>query len=69
MIISSNDPATSSPQARAAGAAGYLHKPVNKEELALIVAELLSQKKSNETPAAAPAAGTGIAAIPARIIS
>jgi hypothetical protein len=33
-----------------------LHKPINKEELALIVAELLSQKKSTESPAAPPAA-------------
>lgn len=52
VIISSDDPAVSGPRARAAGAAAYLHKPINKDELALIVGELLSQKKSAAPPAA-----------------
>lgn len=42
VIISSDDPVTASPRARAAGAAGYLHKPISKETLALTVAELLN---------------------------
>jgi len=46
VIISGDDPATASPQARAAGADAYLHKPINKDELALIVAELLFDKPS-----------------------
>jgi CheY-like chemotaxis protein len=33
VIISGDDPATASPQARAAGADAYLHKPINKELL------------------------------------
>lgn len=44
VIISGDDPATASPQARAAGADAYLHKPINKDELALVVAELLFDK-------------------------
>lgn len=52
VIISMNDPATSSARARAAGAAAYLHKPVSKDELVLTVAELLAQKKSAPPPAA-----------------
>jgi len=41
VIISSEDPAIASPRAQAAGAAGYLHKPINKDSLTLTVAELL----------------------------
>ena len=44
VIISGDDPATASPRAQAAGANGYLHKPINKEEMALIVAELLKAR-------------------------
>jgi len=53
IIISSDDPATASPRAQAAGAAAYLHKPINKVDLALTVAELLAQKKSAAPPPAA----------------
>lgn len=53
IIISSDDPATASPRAQAAGAAAYLHKPINKDDLALTVAELLAQKKSAAPPPAA----------------
>jgi len=41
VIISSEDPAVASPRAQAAGAAGYLHKPISKDSLTLTVAELL----------------------------
>jgi len=41
VIISSDDPATASPRAQAAGADAYLHKPINKDLLILTVAELL----------------------------
>lgn len=41
VIISSDDPATASPRARAAGADAYLRKPISKEALTLTVAELL----------------------------
>jgi CheY-like chemotaxis protein len=46
VIISSDDPASASPRAQAAGAAGYLHKPFDKGQLVLTVAELLAQKRS-----------------------
>ncbi len=52
VIISSDDPATSGPRARAAGAAAYLHKPIGKDELAHTVAELLAAKKSAPLPSA-----------------
>ena len=42
IIISGDDPATARPRALAAGAAAYLHKPINKDELAAIVAGLLA---------------------------
>jgi CheY-like chemotaxis protein len=41
VIISGDDPVTASPRAQAAGAAAYLHKPIDKETLVLTVAELL----------------------------
>ena len=41
VIISSDEPITASPRAQAAGADGYLHKPIDKEMLILTVAELL----------------------------
>jgi CheY-like chemotaxis protein len=47
VMISSAEPASASPRAHAAGAAGYLHKPINKDNLILTVAELL---KSNPPP-------------------
>jgi two-component system nitrogen regulation response regulator NtrX len=43
VIISGDDPTTASPRARAAGAAGYLHKPIPKDVLTLTVAELLAE--------------------------
>jgi CheY-like chemotaxis protein len=46
VIISSDEPISASPRAQAAGAAGYLHKPVSKDDLALTVAELLSNNQS-----------------------
>jgi CheY-like chemotaxis protein len=49
VIISSDDPSSASPRAQAAGAAGYLHKPLSKEMLTLTVAELMSQKRSGAT--------------------
>lgn len=42
VIISGDDPATARPQALAAGAAAYLHKPISKEELAITLARLLA---------------------------
>ena len=53
VIISSDDPATASPRALAAGAAAYLHKPIGKEDLTLTVAELLAQKNSAPPPSTA----------------
>ena len=44
VIISGDDPVTASPRAQAAGADGYLHKPITNEQLALTVAELLHGK-------------------------
>jgi CheY-like chemotaxis protein len=41
VIISSDDPATASPRAQAAGADAYLHKPISKQDLVFTVAELL----------------------------
>jgi CheY-like chemotaxis protein len=52
VIISSDDPAVSGPRAQAAGAAAYLHKPINKDELARTVAELLAPNKSAPPPSA-----------------
>jgi two-component system response regulator GlrR len=43
VIISSDDPITASPRAQAAGAAGYLHKPISKDMLTLTVAELFAE--------------------------
>jgi len=53
IIISGDDPAVASPRARAAGAAAYLHKPIDKEQMALIIAELLAGKKAGPPPPAA----------------
>jgi CheY-like chemotaxis protein len=50
VIISGDDPATTEPRARAAGAVGYLHKPIGKDQLARLVAELLAQKQSAAAP-------------------
>ena len=50
IIISGDDPASASPRARAAGAAAYLHKPINKEEMALIIAELMAERKAGLLP-------------------
>ena len=44
VIISSDDPTTASPRARAAGAAAYLHKPISKDDLTLTVASLLQNQ-------------------------
>ena len=41
IMISSDEPATAGPRAQAAGAAGYLHKPIDKDNLFRTVAELL----------------------------
>jgi CheY-like chemotaxis protein len=43
VVISSDDPASASPRAQAAGAAAYLHKPISKETLFLTVAELFKE--------------------------
>jgi CheY-like chemotaxis protein len=41
VMISSDEAASASPRAQAAGASGYLHKPISKDILVLTVAELL----------------------------
>jgi CheY-like chemotaxis protein len=44
IIISGDAPEKSKPRALAAGAAGYFHKPINKDELAATIAGLLGGK-------------------------
>jgi two-component system KDP operon response regulator KdpE len=55
IIISGDDPAMTGPRALAAGAAAYLHKPVNKEELSAAVAAALGGR-----PSAPPAEHFGV---------
>ena len=44
IIISSDDPATAKPNALAAGAAAYFHKPINKDQLTAAITELLAKQ-------------------------
>jgi len=44
ILISSDDPAAVRPHALAAGAAAYLQKPINHDELAALLADLLARK-------------------------
>jgi CheY-like chemotaxis protein len=46
VVISSDEPASASPRAQAAGADGYIHKPIGRDDLILTVAELLKDKQS-----------------------
>ena len=50
IVISSDPPETSAARARAAGAAAYFHKPINKDELAATVAALLKPAPSANPP-------------------
>ena len=53
IVISSTDPAEFEARARAAGAAAYYRKPLNKDELAAAIGGLLAKKNSVPPPAAA----------------
>ena len=44
IIISGDDPATAKPHALAAGAAAYLHKPINQDELLTLITELIPRR-------------------------
>jgi len=44
IIISVDEPEKSEPRALAAGAAAYFHKPIDREQLAAKVADLLAKK-------------------------
>src|SRR5580692_10682454 len=45
ILISSADPAEAEPRALAAGAAGYLPKPLDKEKLVAVIQKLMAEKK------------------------
>jgi CheY-like chemotaxis protein len=44
IIISGDDPALSGARALAAGAVAYVHKPINKDDLAALIAALIAHK-------------------------
>lgn len=46
IVISGDAPEKSKARALAAGATAYFHKPINKDELAAVIAGLLGQKPS-----------------------
>jgi CheY-like chemotaxis protein len=50
IVVSSDPPEKSKAHALAAGAAAYFHKPVDKQELAATIAELLAHKSAAALP-------------------